>query len=197
MAGIAVVQHLHPAGIGRKIAADGAASLGGEAQGKQAVVGRRGVLDGLQDSAGLDRHRVADLVDFDDAVHAVERQHDLAAVLVRHAAADQAGVSALGHDGDLLRGAELDHARDLIGRGRPHDGERGAEIIVAPVREIGMLARLVDDQALVADDAAQLFDKVAHSPTHHSLRIFPGFMMFLGSRARFSDRIVSSSIFER
>ena len=144
MTRVAVVQHLHAAGVGREVAADGAASLGGEAQRKQAVMRGRRLLDGLQDHAGLDRHRIADLVDLDDAVHAVERQHDLAAVLVRHAAADQAGVAALGHDGDTLGGAELHDAGDLFGARRPHHGERGAEIVVAPVGEIGMLACVVE-----------------------------------------------------
>ena len=197
MAGVAVVQHLHAAGVGREVAADGAASLGGKAERKQAVVGRSGFLDGLQDHARLDGHRVADLVDLDDAVHAIERQHDLAAVLLRHAAADQAGVAALGHDRDALGGAKLHDRSHFVRRRRAHDGERRAEVVVAPVGEIGMLAGGVGDQPLVADDGAEFVYETSHSPAHDRRRILPGFMMFLGSSARLIDRIVSSSILER
>ena len=84
-------------------------------------------------------------------------------------------------------------AGHFLGRRRPHDGERRAEIVVAPVGEVGVLALIVGDQALVADDGAQLVDKVAHERRS----ILPGFMMFFGSSARLMVRIVSSSILER
>ena len=193
MARVAIVQHLHAAGVGREVAADGAAALGRKAQWKQAVVRGGRLLDGLQDDTGLDGHRVTDFVDCEDTVHAGERQHDFAAVLVRHATAHQAGVAALGHDRDPLRGAELYDARDFFGGRGPDHGKCRAEVIVAPVGEIGMLARVVGDQTLVADEDAQLFDEIAHDRR----RILPGFMMFFGSSARLIERIVSSSIRER
>ncbi len=47
---------------------------------------------------------------------------------------------------------KLHDGRHLLGGGRPHDGQRLAEIGLAPVGEIGVLAFLVEDEALVADD---------------------------------------------
>jgi hypothetical protein len=49
----------------------------------------------------------------------IERQHDLAALLVRRAAAHHAGVAALRHDRDLLRDAEFyDGATSSVVAGR-------------------------------------------------------------------------------
>ena len=151
---------------------------------------RSRLLNGLQDHARLDRHRIADQVDVDDTCHAIEREHDLAALPVRDAAADQAGVAALRHHRDLLGCAELHDIRDFLCVGRPHHGERVAYKAFAPVGDVGMLALVVGDQTLVADDGAQLFDEVGHQ-TRSTL---PGFMMFFGSSARLMVRIVSSSI---
>ena len=162
LAGVAVMQDLHAAGIGREVAADGAASFGGQRQRTQAVVLGGGLLDRLQHDAGLDRHRVAQRVDVEDAVHAVERQHDLAALLMRRAAAHHAGVAALGHHRDLLGEAELPDGGHLLGGGRAHHGQRGTEIVLAPVGEVGMLALIVGDQSTLADDGAQLVDEVGH-----------------------------------
>ena len=63
VARVAVAQHLHAAGVGREIAADHAGALRAEAEREEAVVRRRGLLQGLQDAARLDRHRVADRID--------------------------------------------------------------------------------------------------------------------------------------
>ena len=160
LAGVAVVQDLHAAGVRREIAADRAASLGSQRKRKQPVVRGRRLLDGLQDDARLDRHRIADQVDVEDAGHAVERQHDLAALLLRDAAAHQAGIAPLRHHGDLLRRAEPHDIRDFLRVGRSHHGQRLAHEALAPVGDVGVLALFVGDQALVADDGAQFLDEV-------------------------------------
>ena len=65
VAGVAVAQHLHAAGIGREIAADHARALGAQAEREEAVVARGRLLQGLQDAARLDRHGIADRIDLD------------------------------------------------------------------------------------------------------------------------------------
>jgi hypothetical protein len=166
LAGVAVVQHVHAAGVGREVAADGAAALGGKAQREQPVVRCRRLLNGLQHDTRLDGHAVADRIDLEDAVHAIERQHDLAAALVGRAAARHAGVAALGHDRDLLGRTQFHHGSDFLGAGWPDDGQRRAEVIVAPVGEVGVLALRVGDQAAVADDGSELVQECAHWITH-------------------------------
>ena len=115
---------------------------------------------GLQDDAGLDRHRIADQIDVGDAGHPVEREHDLAALLVGRAATDKAGVAPLRHHRDLLGGAQPHDCGDFLGVRGPHDGQRIAHEALAPVCDVGMLALLVGDQALVADDAAQFLNEI-------------------------------------
>ena len=133
--------------------------------GKQPVGIGGGFLDGLQHHARLDGHGVADLVDLEDAVHAAERQHDLAAVSLRRGAARHAGIAALGHDRDPLGRAELHDLGHFLGRRRPHDRQRRAEIVLAPVGEVGMLVLLVGDQALVADDGRAAWSgEIRHKP---------------------------------
>jgi hypothetical protein len=72
VARVAVAQHLHAAGIGRKVAANLARALGAEAEREEAVMRRRRFLQGLQDAAGLDRHRIAHRIDLQHLVHAAD-----------------------------------------------------------------------------------------------------------------------------
>jgi hypothetical protein len=54
LAGIAVAQHLHAAGIGGQVAADGGAAFGGERQREQAISLARRLLHRMQGASGLD-----------------------------------------------------------------------------------------------------------------------------------------------
>ena len=155
VARIAVAQHLHAAGVGREIAADHARALGAEAEREEAVVAGRGLLQRLQDAAGLDRHRVADGIDVQHAVHAAERQHDAAVRRPGRGAAHQAGVATLRHDGDAVLVAKPDDLGDFLGAAGRTTTAGAADQRAAPVRHERLLAVLVHDQALLADDRAQ------------------------------------------
>jgi hypothetical protein len=65
----------------------------------------RGLLHRLQHAAGLGGEGQVGGVDGAHAVHALQAQQHLRAAGVGHAAAHQAGVAALRHDADALRGA--------------------------------------------------------------------------------------------
>ena len=84
------------AGIGRKIAADGAGAFRGQQLRVEPVGARGGLARALQRDAGLAGQRVRCRVDLADAVEPVERQHDL--VVQRDLAADEPGIAALRHD---------------------------------------------------------------------------------------------------
>ena len=155
VARVAVAQHLHAAGVGREIAADLARALRAEAEREEAVMRRRGLLQRLQDAARFDGHRVADRIDAQHLVHAADRQDDALMRRPRRGAAHQAGVAGLRHDGDAVLVAELHDLGGLLDGGRPHDDGRGADPRAAPVGDERLLALVVRDQALVADDGAQ------------------------------------------
>ncbi len=119
----------------------------------------RGLLQRLQNAAGLDRHRVADRIDVQHAVHAAERQHDAGVRRPGRGPAHQAGVATLRHDGDAVLMAKPDHFGDFLGAGRTNDGPGTSNQQSTPVRHERLLAVLVLDQALLAHDRAQ---RIAH-----------------------------------
>ena len=92
----AVGERRGAAGIGRKIAADGAGAFRRQQLRIEPVDRGGGLARPLQGDAGLAGDGVRDGIDLADAVEAVERQHDLA--VLRRLAADQAGIAALRHD---------------------------------------------------------------------------------------------------
>jgi len=75
------------------------------------------------------------------------------------------GVATLRADRDFLRRTELHDLGDFLSRRRSHDRQRHAEIVLAPVGQVGVHALLVEDETLVADDGAQLFDERHQSLT--------------------------------
>ena len=145
VAGVAVAQHRDAAGVGRDVAADAAASLGGQAEGEQgAGVGGRRLHVG-QHAPRLHAHRVVEGIDGADAVQPCRRQHDAA---VRHAAADEPGVAALGHHGDAGLGAQADHVGHGLRRRRADDGGAGAPVEPPLLDEVGLhRCRVVDPAA--------------------------------------------------
>jgi hypothetical protein len=123
VAGIAIAQHAHAAGIGGEIAADAAGAFGGERQRKEPS---RCPCRGLQlgeHAAGLGDEHVSGRIEAADAPHALERQQHGDRPLAHHLPADEAGAAAPGDDPDARLGAEPDGARRLLGRARPD--ERG------------------------------------------------------------------------
>ena len=137
----AIGQRAGAAGIGREIAADGAASFRAERQRKQAVDVGGGLLRLDEHDAGLAGHGVRRGVDLADLVHARERQHDLA--VVRRLAADKAGIAALRHDRGIRLVGELQDGRDFRRRARPQHDLRVAAIEPALLGEVGFLIRRV------------------------------------------------------
>ena len=95
-AGDAVGDRRGAAGIGREIAADGAAAFRRQQLRIQPVGRGCGLARALQGDAGLAGHGVRGRIDLADAVEPVERQHDLA--VERDLAADETGIAALRHD---------------------------------------------------------------------------------------------------
>lgn len=73
--------------------------------------------------------------------------------------AHQAGVATLRHDRDAVLVAKPNDVRDFLGAARTNDGARAADQQSTPVRHERLLAVLVLDEALLADDRAQ---RIAH-----------------------------------
>lgn len=86
-----------------------------------------GLLKRLENAAGLDRHRVADGIDVQHAVHAAERQHDAGVRWPGRGPAHQTGVATLRHDRDAVLMAKPDDLRDFLGAARTNDGARAAD----------------------------------------------------------------------
>ena len=105
----AVGQCSRAAGIGGKIAADGAGAFRRQELRIEPVDCGRGFARALQGDAGLAGDGVRGRIDLADAVEPVERQHDL--VVVRNLPADQAGIAALRHDRRFRRVGEFEDRR--------------------------------------------------------------------------------------
>jgi hypothetical protein len=133
VARVAPAQHGGAAGVGGQVAAQGAAAFGRQAQGEQQAARRGRFLHGLQHAAALGGDSQVGLVKKSHAVHALQAQQHLGAAGVGHAAAHQAGVAALGHDGHLGVGTQPHH-RGHLGRGAgAHHRQRFAVPAAAPV----------------------------------------------------------------
>jgi hypothetical protein len=119
-----------------------------------------GLLQGLQDAARLDGHRVADRIDLDDMVHAAERQEDAAMGGPRGGAAHQAGIAALGHDCGRALGRKLEDCRDLGDRARPQHHRACAAKHVARLGEIGRLRVAIGDGVFLPDDRDEACEQI-------------------------------------
>ena len=162
----AVAQHLDPAGVGRKIAADLAAPLRREAQREEPVGVLRRLLDGLQDAACLHRDREVERVEAAHRVHPLERQEDAARVSrPRDRSADEASIAALRDDRDPRQGADPHAARDLRRRSRSRHEQGRAAIGAAPVDQIARHRAGVLEIAFRPEDLLELDDgfEVGHA----------------------------------
>ena len=137
-AGRAVAQHLGASRVGGEVATDGATALGGEAEREEQsrCVGR--TLHVRQQAARLNGHGQVGGIDVQDAVEALEVEHDLLAAVVRYRATDQAGVATLGHDADAVAATQANDLGHLVRIGRAHDGQSLAAIALAPVDLMGV-----------------------------------------------------------
>ncbi len=135
------------AGIGREIAADGAAAFRRQQLRIEPVDFGRRFARTLQRDAGFDRHGVGDRIDLADLVEPGERQHDLA--VERDLPADQPGVAALRHDGGLGLVGELEDRGHFVDRARPQHHRRVAVVEVAHLDQIGLLHLRIGDRVFL------------------------------------------------
>ncbi len=135
LARIAVAQHLHATGIGGQVAADGARTLGGQAQREQAPGIARSVLHLLQRGAGFHHQGVVQRIDM---AHAVEpgqgqQQWQWLACCLGDRPARQPRVAALRYHRHAVRMAPGEQLRHLGRVRRLCDGQGRAAPLAAPV----------------------------------------------------------------
>ena len=141
------------AGIGREIAADGAGALRRQQLRIEPVGFGRRLARALQRDAGLAGDGVGGRIDLADAIHAIERQHDL--VVQRDLPADQAGIAALRHDRGAGVVGELQYCRNFGHRSRPQHHRRVTLEHVAHLDQIRRLQVWIGDGEFVADDCGE------------------------------------------
>ena len=174
---VAVAQHRHATGVGRKVAADLGRALGAQAQGEQPVGVLSRALDVGQDAAGLDRDRVVERIDLAHAIEPRQRQHNLLARFVGHRSTAQAGVATLGHDGRAYLRAQADDGGDLFGVGRPHDHARLPAIQAAFVQEVRSHLRGIGDRAFRPYRRANPLDEIVRGHLGHGAHATTPFVM--------------------
>ena len=126
--GIAIAQHVHPARVGRQIAADLARPLRRQCQREQAVYILGGGLDVLQHHPRLGHQHIFGGPDVADGFHALQRQDQRRRSLGQHLPPDQPRAAAIGHHAHLCGGTGADHGCHLLHRFRRHQHPRRALI---------------------------------------------------------------------
>ncbi|CRK12468.1 hypothetical protein BN1708_010508 [Verticillium longisporum] len=127
----AVAQQTQAAGVGGHVAADVARALGSEVEGEDVALLGEELVGRLENDAGVDDERAADVVKRLNLVHAAHVDDDL--VEDGDRAANEAGVAALGHDGKLVVVAVLEDLADLLRRGRLEQELALAAVLAHPV----------------------------------------------------------------
>ena len=155
VAGIAVAQHLHAAGVGRQVAADLAAAFRGQRQRKQSIGGAGGFLDGGKGAAGIDGNGVVLGVDRNYPVQAAQAHYHSPALAIRRRCAAQAGVAALGDDGRTGAGTGANDGGDFGGIAGTDDAAGRTFVAPAPVGQIGGQIDSLGQYVGVSDDAGQ------------------------------------------
>src|SRR5204862_6385009 len=113
---------VRPAGVGGRVAADGARPLAGRVRGKVVAVRLEQVGQLQIDDARLDDGVAVADVNLVDLLHAGERDHDAAAD--RQGAAGEAGPGPAGDERHVQLVAQFHDRRDLLGGGREGDDGR-------------------------------------------------------------------------
>jgi hypothetical protein len=137
LACIAVAQHLGAAGIGRQVAAERGAALGGEAQREEPTLRGGSLLHRLQQAAGLRGQRVVGGVDRTNTIHPTQADDDVAAGRRGRRATHEARIAALRHDRCARRRARAYRRCNLGRRGRQYDCGCAADIASSPVGQVG------------------------------------------------------------
>ena len=137
LARVAVAHHLRAARVGGQVAADGAAALGGQAQGEKVARRFGRALQVLQDAACFHGDGQVGRVHRAHLVHAPQAEQHLRASLIRHRSHGQPRVAALRHDGGAVRHAGAHHGGHLLGTRWAHHGERTPAGAAAPVVFVG------------------------------------------------------------
>ena len=135
-AGVAEAKHRGPAGVGRKIATDRAASFGGKRQRKHEPRVGRGLLHGHERRASLRGQCCIFGIDATNPVHPRKRDYNGIAPRFRRGTTDLSRVAALGDDAHAGIRTCPHNLRDLVRAAGAHDGLRTAVIAAAPVGEI-------------------------------------------------------------
>ena len=107
--GDAVLERVRPAGVGGDVAADGAGPLARRVGGEVVAVRLQVIGQPEVDDARLDDGVAIAIVDFEDALHPRQGDHDAAAD--RQTAAGQAGAGAARQERHVQLVAELDDLR--------------------------------------------------------------------------------------
>ena len=161
VAGHAVADGAHAAGVGPDVAAErGALLAGGHRIGQAERQELRVEL--FEGHARLDDGDLVLGVDLADAVHPVEGQQD--AVGHGHGGAREPGAAAAGDDGHPVFGGQAQHLGDLVRRARQYEGQRdhgrdGQGLVVGVVGVDG----LADADVALAHGLAQLFQEIRHA----------------------------------
>ena len=135
VAGHAVLDGPHPAGVGGDVATEAGRLLAGEHRVDQPV-GDEGRVQSGQGHPGLDHGHVVGRVDLEDAVHPLEGHHH--AALDRPAAPGQPGARSARGERNPLGPGRPDDGRHLVGGPRPHhgpgpDGQLAERLVVGVV----------------------------------------------------------------
>ena len=153
-----VRHHMDAAGVRRDGAADGGRVTGGEVDAVgPARIGRM-TAHVAERGSRADRHLPREVVDLPQRVEPTGRQDDRQRPGCdgrRHRSADEAGVAALGDDGDAEGAARGEDTPDLLGRGGADDQCRGAPPPTRPVGHVLLHERRLGEDVLRAHDVAE------------------------------------------
>ena len=160
LSSVAKSNHLGATRVGAQIATQGAAALGGQAQGKQVACFFNMFLNRLQNTTRFGHHGEIGYIQRAHFVHSLQTQNHLLARFIGHRSNHQTGVATLRHDAHCFFGAGLHHCRHLLHIGRSHHSQGLAMSAFPPVlfpsAEIGVRV-VVRQHVGIATNAAQVF----------------------------------------
>lgn len=131
----AIADDADAAGVGGDHASDGGGGAGGEVDPDVPAGGAHVLLEAFEGDASSDGDLTGDGVEVFDGVEAAEREDGFAGA--GDATADEAGVAALGHEGNAGFAAALEDAGDLAGICWTNDEGGAAAEAAGPVGFVG------------------------------------------------------------
>ncbi len=169
VAGHAVFQAMHAAGIFRDIAADRTGDLAGGVGGVIEAVGIDRAADGQICHTRLDAGLAVGQIDLEDAVEAAHGQHD--SVRDGKRSARERRAAAAWNHADAQVPAQSQDSRDLVHGLGQYRGQRALAIGRKRVAVIGGQTLVVDNHALAGHNPPQAFDQLTSSSDHLAVRI--------------------------